>query len=110
MSVLAYSELFQRITGLNIRSIKDVMTLLEETKTTSLRLKVLKTLSHYDKVTISGLLKDSHMNRGGGTYLNIQKYFLLLEEKGLLVSEKSKTRVFWFFAPDFYDVKLYLMK
>jgi len=110
MSLLGYSELFQRITGVNIHSIEDVMLMLEETKTTSQRLKVLKALSHYEKTTISTLLKDLKMNRGGGTYLNIQKYFNLLKEKGLLISEKDGIKEYWSFSEKFYGIKLYLMK
>lgn len=98
MSVLAYSELLKRITGIEEAQLEGPFKILNKSNTTPVRLKALKALARHEPTSLGKLLQTISLHRGGGTYLTIRKYFILLEKKGLLENKKENGRTVWKFT------------
>ena len=110
MSVLAYSELLKRIANIEEEKLEKPYIILSKNNTTKNRLRVLKELARREKSTIGSLLKKTHQNKGGGSYLTIKKYFQQLEKEGLLKSERKNKKKVWFFSPEFKELKEFILK
>lgn len=109
MSVLAYSELLKRMTGIDEKSLEKPYLILSKHETTQKRLAILKELAKHERITIGRLLKGLHRNRGGGSYLTIKKYFLELEKEGLLKHENIGEKEIWSFSKNHEDFKNFIV-
>jgi hypothetical protein len=109
MSVLAYSELLKRITGINEKELEEPFKILSQSHTTKNRFKTIKYLSLYEPISIGKLLHKIGLPRGGGSYLTIKKFFLSLEKKGLLQKEKDGMGYVWKFTERGDHLKKYLL-
>lgn len=109
MSVLAYSELMRRITGIDERKLEKPFIILSKYNTTKNRMNILKELAKHEKIGIGKLLKNVHQNIGGGSYLTIQKYFMELEKEGILKKEIVDGKTLWSFSEQNKELKEYVM-
>jgi len=109
MSILAHSELLKRNCGIDEKKLEIPILILNRNNTTKNRLKILKSLAHYEPITIGLLLQKSHQARGGGSYLTIRKYFESLEKEGLLKRIKIKTKTLWSFSEEYSHLKKYIL-
>lgn len=98
MSVLAYSELLQRITGIDDHQLEEPFKILSQNNTTTSRFKIIKGLAVHQPISIGNLLQKLHFPRGGGSYLTTRKYFTSLEKDGLLEKDKIKNKTMWRFS------------
>lgn len=98
MSVLAYSELLKRITGINERELETPFQLLNRNHTTKKRLEVLKGLAKHEPISVGKLLHSIGFPRGGGSFITMRNYFLALEKDGILERKKIKTKDIWQFS------------
>ena len=110
MSVLAYSELLKRIVGIDEKILEKPYQIISKHNTTKNRLAVLKELARTEKNTIGRLLKNLKLNRSGGSYLTIKKYFLELEKEGLLKKEKVNKTEVWSFSEKYNDLKVFILR
>lgn len=110
MSVLAYSKLLEKITGIDEKDLEKPFIILSRLKTTPNRLKLLKNLANLEKSSIGGLLKNSNMNRSGGSYLTLKKYFLELEKEGILIRNKVGFKEEWSFSKENLILKDFIRK
>ncbi len=102
--ILGYAEMLKRITGVDQKALEKPYQILSRHVTSKKRLDVLKQLAKSEPASIGSLLKALGQNRGGGSYITIQNYFLELEKDGLLVHDKK-----WSFHEDYKDFKRFLM-
>jgi len=109
MSVLAYSELLKRITGINEKDLEEPFKILSENNTTKNRLKIIKGLALHEPISMGNLLHKLGFPRGGGSYLTARKYFLMLEADGLLEKQKEKNKTIWKFSKKGEDLKKYIL-
>ena len=110
MSVLAYSELLKRITGIKESELEKPFIILGKHNTTENRLKVLRELANHDKATIGFLLKRCKLNKSGGSYLTIKKFFEELEKDGLLKRHQKNKKQEWSFSKEFSSLKEFILK
>src|SRR3989344_9107264 len=108
MSVLAYSELLKKITGINEKDLEEPFKILSENNTTKSRLKIIKGLALYEPISIGNLLHKMGFPRGGGSYLTTKKYFSMLEKDGLLSKQKIKNKIVWMFSKKGEYLKRYI--
>jgi len=74
MSVLAYSELLKRITGIKDQDLEEPFRILSQNNTTESRLRIIKGLALHEPISIGKLLHTIGLPRGGGSYLTTRKY------------------------------------
>lgn len=98
MSVLAYSELLKRITGIHDEELEEPFKILGRHNTTETRLAAIKTLARNEPISLGMLLHSAKLPRGGGSYLNIRKFFLELEKEGLLSRNEHGNKTEWAFS------------
>jgi len=110
MSVLAYSEIMKKITGIDEKRLEKPFLILSRHKITKNRLKVLKELANHEKITIGKILKNLKQSRGGGSYLTIRDFFLELEKEGLLKREKINNKCYWSFSDKNIQLKEFILK
>ncbi|MFT4304690.1 MAG: hypothetical protein ACMXX8_01230 [Candidatus Woesearchaeota archaeon] len=109
MTILAYSELLKRITGIDEKRLEMPFVVLNRNNTTKNRLSILKALAEREPITIGFLLQKSNQARGGGSYLTIRKYFESLEKEGLLKRSKIKSKTLWSFSEEYHELKKYIL-
>ncbi|MBI2102372.1 hypothetical protein HYT55_00910 [Candidatus Woesearchaeota archaeon] len=109
MSVLAYSELLKRITGIDDHQLEEPFKILSQNNTTQSRCKIIKGLALYEPISIGNLLRKSELPRGGGSYLTVRKYFLSLEKAGLLEKYLLHNRAVWRFSKNGEHLRKYLL-
>ncbi|MGM5487987.1 MAG: hypothetical protein ACQESG_03495 [Nanobdellota archaeon] len=109
MSVLSYSELLRRIANIDEQTLEKPYKILQRHTCTGNRLVVLRCLARQDRATIGQLLQKTGHNKGGGSYITIQRFFEALSTDGLLVSEKRGNRVYWKFAPEYHTIKEFML-
>ena len=110
MSVLAYSELLRRITGIDQETLELPFVILNKNNTTRKRLLIIKELAKKEKATIGQLLESVGLPRGGGSYLTIQDYFLSLEKEGLLQRTNVGKKVVWSFSEKHAPFKRFVLR
>jgi len=110
MSILAYSEILKKVTGIDEKELEKPFIILSRHNSTPKRFKILRVLANNEKSTISSLLKKAKLNRGGGSYLTIRKYFQSLEKEGLLKKEKINKKETWEFSEEYNDLKEFIVK
>ena len=109
MSVLAYSELLKRISGIDQEKLDQPFKILNSSNTTQNRLKAIKALAKHEPITLGKLLQAIGLPKGGGSYLTIRDYFYTLEDKGLLMSVEKKGKKFWKFTEKGDHLKRYIL-
>ena len=109
MSILAYSELLKRITGINEQELEEPFKILSKNNTTKTRLKIIRGLATHEPISIGNLLHKINLPRGGGSYITARKYFMMLERDGLLEKEKRKSRTVWKFSQKGTYLKRYIL-
>ena len=109
MSVLAYSELLKRITGIEEYELEIPFKILNKNNTTQNRLKAIKSLALQEPVSLGKLLSSIDMPRGGGSYITIRKYFQALEKDGLLQTKLDKGKTIWQFSKKGELLKKYIL-
>jgi len=109
MSVLAYSELLKRITGIEERKLEEPFKILNKNNTTPTRLKAIKGLALHGPISLGKLLQTIGLPRGGGSYLTIRRYFLSLEKEGLLKKEMINKKTIWGFSEEGEILKKFIL-
>lgn len=110
MSILAYSELLKRITGISEDELEKPFIILNRNNTTKYRLEMLKSLAMHEPISIGKLLKSNKLPRGGGSYITIQRYFLDLEKEGLLQKNIENKKTTWSFSDKYKELKKFILK
>ena len=109
MSVLAYSELLKRIIGIHDEELEEPFKILGRHNTTKTRLTAIKTLARDGPVSLGMLLHSANLPRGGGSYLNIRKFFLELEKEGLLAKNECGNKTEWAFSEKGESLKRFIL-
>ncbi len=110
MSVLAHSELLQRIMGIEETALEKPFALLSKTRATQKRLAALRELAKKEPATIGQVLQALHENKGGGSYLTIRAFFRQLEEGGMLKHESINNRNVWAFSQAHLAMKKFILQ
>jgi hypothetical protein len=110
MSVLAYSEMLKRIAGVDKNKLERPFIILSKHNTTEKRLNILRRMAEHDGITIGKLLKLSHQNTGGGSYLTIQRYFKELQKDGLLDVKLKNNKHIWSFSDEYSDIREFILR
>lgn len=108
MTILAYSELLRRIGGIEEKKVEQFYKVIASHNITSLRYKALKNLAKQDKSTIGKLLQNLNVNKSGGCYITIKKFFLEMNKNGILDTVVVGNRTYWKFSDKAKHLKLYL--
>jgi hypothetical protein len=109
MSILGYSELIQRIYGIDKKKLERPFVILNRNNTTKKRLKVLQILAKNEPATLGQLLTTTKQPRGGGSYNALKNYFLDLEKEGLLIQNNIGTKTIWKFKEGLNEFKLFII-
>lgn len=108
MAILAYSELLKRISGVEEKKVELFYQLIAKYNITSLRYNAFKKLAELEPSTIGNILQSLDVNKSGGCYLTVKKFFLKMQEVDILEVRKIGNRTYWKFKDEARDLALYL--
>ena len=108
MAVIGYSKLMKEIFSINVKTVEELFFELTDMKLSGMRIEILKKLSKHNNSNVSFLLRECGFNNTGGSYKTINKFFLELEDKNILVSNKVGKKTIWNFSERMKELKYFL--